>query len=134
MISDFEIAKSLLAKLKTVPGIPAISIDGEKFVPTVGTPYIREFVLRGRNSHLGLANNSKEIQESIYQIDVLTPKGEGKWRNLKICKDIKTVFSYGLKIPCDGHKLMVLNCAVGPSRDERDFFVTSNSFDFIVVD
>lgn len=137
MIDDFEIAKAFIDKLDSISdlsGIPIVASNDESYEPQVGVPYLRESILRSPEVPFGYSKDTTMIQDGIYQVDVCTPKGEGKWRNLNICGKIKAAFPRKVNISSTlGKSLTVLSCDVGPSRNENDFYVTYISIHYKVL-
>lgn len=135
MIDDFKVAKAFIDKLISIPdlsGMPIVAAN-ESYEPQVGVPYLRESILRSPEVPFGYSKDTTMIQDGIYQVDVCTPKGEGKWRNLNICSKIKEAFPRKVSLPGIGKSLTVLSCDVGPSRNENDFYVTYISIHYKVL-
>ena len=72
-----DIASALASRLNGV-GIP-IAFENAPFKPTAGVTYLREAVLFGDNSALGISRS--DIYTGVYQVDVMAPKDKGKSRN-----------------------------------------------------
>lgn len=79
MINDFKTAKSLLDKLQIFADAQGyrLAIQSAPFEPVTSETYLQESFLSNKTDPLGLGASSSDRQDSIYQIDIFTPKGQG---------------------------------------------------------
>lgn len=128
------IATLLRGRLATIAGLPAVANENINFVPSVNAPYLREACLFNTTSNLGLANDSAERQDGIYQVDVLVPKNSSKYAALGYCDLIRTGFSRQARALIDGDTIINLEgCSVSPARVDGEFFAYSVSARWTVV-
>lgn len=129
-----KIAALLRGRLAAISGLPAVQNENISFTPAVNTPYLREAVLFNTTSNLGLANDSAERQDSIYQVDVLVPKNSSKYTALEYCDLIRAGFARQARALIDGDTIINLEgCSVSPARVEGEYFVYSVSARWTVV-
>ena len=79
MISNFKTSKFLLDKAQAFADAQGyrLSIQGAPFEPITTEIYLQESFLANDNDQLGIGFDTCIEQSPIYQIDVLTPKGQG---------------------------------------------------------
>lgn len=128
------IATLLRGRLATIAGLPAVANENLNFTPTVNAPYLREACLFNTTSNLGLANDSFERQDGIYQIDVLVPKNTSKFRALELCDLVRVGFARQARALSGGGTTISLEgSSVSPARVEGEYFVYSVSIRWTVV-
>lgn len=129
-----KIATLLRGRLATISGLPAIANENISFTPAVNAPYLREAVLFNTTDNLGLAVDSAERQDGIYQIDVLAPKNTSKFTALGYCDLLLNGFARQVSALVDGDtKINLEGAYVSPARGEGEFFVYSVSARWTVV-
>lgn len=94
MLSEFDIAKALRDYLGAMPNVPQIATEGTAFTPTQGTPYLEEYTLGGDKITPTLSDQSEMIR-GVYQININTPKWQGKWSLLTQANSIMAHFYKG---------------------------------------
>ena len=128
------IATLLRGRLATISGLPTISDENKAFTPNVNNPHLREAVLFNTTSSLGLANDSAERQDGIYQVDVLVPKNSFRTVALGYCDLIRAGFARQAQALIDGDTIINLEgSSVSPARVEGEMFVYSVSVRWTVV-
>lgn len=128
------IATLLRGRLATIAGLPAVANENLNFTPAVNAPYLREACLFNTTSNLGLANDSAQRQDGIYQVDILVPKNTSKFRALELCDLVRAGFARQARALIDGDTVVNLEGgSVSPARVEGEFFVYSVSVRWTVV-
>lgn len=128
------IATLLRGRLATLSGLPAVANENIAFTPAVNTPYLREACLFNTTNSLGLAEDSAERQDGVYQIDVLVPKNSSKFQALAYCDILRAGFARQARAIIDGDTVINLEgCSVSPARVEGEYFVYSVSARWTVV-
>ena len=128
------IATLLRGRLATIAGLPAVANENINFTPSVNAPYLREACLFNTTSNLGLANDSFERQDGIYQVDILAPKNTSKFRALELCDLVRVGFAREARAFVDGDTVINLEgSSVSPARVEGEMFVYSVSVRWTVV-
>jgi len=94
MIDDFVTAKALLDKAQAFADLKGLRlcIQGAAFTPVTTETYLKETFLSNDTDPLGLAADSSDRQDSIYQLDIYTPKDDGKFAGLAVGNEIKAEF------------------------------------------
>lgn len=129
-----KIATLLRGKLASIGGLPTVADENKTFVPNTNNPYLRETVLFNTTDNLGLAVDSAERQDGIYQIDVLVPKNTSKFKALGYCDLLLNGFARQVSALADGDtKINIEGAYVSPARVEGEFFVYSVSARWTVV-
>ncbi len=135
MINDFTTAKDLLDKTQAFADLAGyrLAIQGAPFDPLPDEIYLKEYFLSNTTEPLGIAADVAERQDSIYQINILTPKSSGKFAGLAISNDIKTEFQRGSYISYGGQSAIVYNITAQmlPATDTHN--VTSVQIDLTVM-
>lgn len=128
------IATLLRGRLATIAGLPAVANENINFVPSVNAPYLREACLFNTTSNLGLANDSAQRQDGVYQIDILVPKNTSKFRALELCDLVRVGFARQARALIDGDTVVNLEgSSVSPARTEGEMFAYSVSIRWTVV-
>lgn len=128
------IATLLRGRLATLSGLPAVANENIGFTPSNNATYLREACLFNTTNNLGLAEDSAERQDGIYQIDVLAPKNSSKFTALDYCGLLRTGFARQARALTDGDTIINLEgCSVSPARVEGEYFVYSVSVRWTVV-
>jgi len=95
MINDFVTAKALLDKTQLFANAQGyrLAIQDASFEPVPTEIYLKETYMGNDTDPLGLSGSSSDRQDPIYQIDVLTPKGQGgKFSGMAIANLLKAEF------------------------------------------
>ena len=129
-IDDFGVAKALVDQLLTVSGasLPVVSQGGTN-APTDGSRYLREFVLPAGASPQDLQTGVR--QNGIYQIDVLTPKSNGKWANLALVGTVKAAFVPAQTYTHNGQAVKVISVGASRLQEDGQYWVTYLSVTFV---
>lgn len=128
------IATLLRGRLAAIAGLPAVANENLAFTPVVNTPYLREACLFNTTSNLGLANDSAQRQDGIYQVDILVPKNSSKFRALELCDLVRAGFARQARALIDGDTIINLEgCSVSPARVEGEMFAYSVSVRWVVL-
>jgi hypothetical protein len=149
MIDDFVTAKALLDKAQafadalivpdpfdssaTVVGA-RLCIQGAAFTPVTTETYLKETFLSNDTDPLGLAADSSDRQDSIYQLDIYTPKDNGKFSGLAISNDIKAEFKRAGFIPNGARQtIQVSNVSAAMLPANKTHNMVSLSIDLVVL-
>lgn len=132
MLNEFDIAKALRDHLASIPDLPPIATEGAKFKPTIGQSWLAEFCLGGEQ-HSPSTSETTSIIRGVYQIDVNTPSGGGKWNALKYADQLLNSFM-DLKINplnTNSDKIHVTNAGRSPIVVEGDWLKVSVSIYYL---
>lgn len=134
MINEFKIAQLLRARLAAVSGVPAIITENVTATMQPSVSYLREFCLFGETFNPTLEAGGMERQDGVYQIDVCTPKGKGKFEGLAIVETLKSAFQREAGAMTDGAlKINLEGSSTSPARIDGEHFVYSLSIRWTVV-
>ena len=99
MINQFNAEKSCLDKLFAYADSNSysVAVSDSEFAPKVDEIFLEESYLVNENEQ-GLSNSSSQMQPSIYQIKINTPKIMGKSKGLEIVDELMTFFARGSNI------------------------------------
>ena len=136
MIDDFITAKALLDKAQLFADAQGfrLCIQGAQFKPLPTETYLKETFLSNDTDPLGMAIGASERQESIYQLDIYTPKDNGKFQSLLISNDIKAEFPRGSFVthtPTQTVQISNVSSVILPANNTHN--MTSVSVDLIVL-
>ena len=132
MLNELDIAKALRDYLIALPSMPPIATEGAKFSPTIGQPWLAEFCLGGEQ-HSPSTSETTSIIRGVYQIDVNTPSGGGKWSSLRYADAILLYFSLLKANPLtvNGVRIHVTNSGRSPIVVEGDWLKVSISIYYL---
>ena len=136
MIDDFITAKALLDKAQAFAGSKGfrLCIQGAAFTPTPTEAYLKETFLSNDTDPLGLAADSSDRQDSIYQLDIYTPKDNGKFAGLAISNEIKAEFPRASFIyESAEQKVQVSNVSAAMLPANKTHNMVSLSIDLVVL-
>jgi hypothetical protein len=134
MINEFKIAQLLRARLAAVTGVPAIITENVAATMQPAVSYLRESCLFGETFNPTLEVGGMERQDGIYQIDICTPKGKGKFEGLAVVELLKAAFQRQPAAMTDGAlKINLEGSSTSPARTEQDHFIYSLSIRWVVV-
>lgn len=127
-VNQFSVAKALLDQLNTIESgtLPVVPQDG---APTDGSQYITEFVLPSDESPADLQTGSR--QNGVYQVDVRTPKSNGKWQNLAVVGTVKGAFVQSQIYSHNGQDVKIRWISTSPMRAVGQYWVTSVSVNYV---
>ena len=136
MIDDFVTAKALLDKAQAFADLHSfrLCIQGAPFKSLPTETYLKETFLSNDTDPLGLAADSSDRQDSIYQLDIYTPKDNGKFQSLLISNDIKAEFprgSFVFHTPTQTVQISNISSVILPANNTHN--MTSVSVDLIVL-
>ena len=113
MVDDFATSKALLDKTQAFADLHGyrLAIQSVYFKPLPSETYLKESFLANDTDPLGLAAESSDRQDPIYQIDILTPKGQGgKFAGMEVANLLKREFQRTCFIPNSvGQKVQISN-------------------------
>lgn len=128
------IATLLRGRLASLSGLPAVANENIGFTPSNNAAYLREACLFNTTNNLGLAEDSAERQDGIYQIDVLVPKNSSKFHALAYCDILRAGFAREANALIDGDtKINLEGSSVSPARVDGEHFAYSVSVRWTVV-
>jgi hypothetical protein len=136
MIDDFKTAKELLDKTQAFADSEGINlaIHGAQFKPDPGVEYLKESLLQNNTDTVGLDSSSIDMQLPIYQVEVYTPKGFGKFQNYDICNSIKSEFPRNSFIVNDSEQsVMINNVSASPLIANETHNITVISIELTVI-
>ena len=131
-VSQFGVAKVLLDRLNTIEsGILPVVPQGGTDAPTDGTQYLREWVLPAGDFPQDLKTGTR--QNGVYQVDVLTPKDQGKAPNLFLVDQVKALFvqSEVLTDSGTGQAVKIRWIDTSSMREEGSYWVSSVSVNYL---
>jgi len=134
MINEFKIAQLLRARLSTVTGVPTVITENVTATMQPALSYLREACLFGDTFNPALAADGMQRQDGIYQIDICTPKGKGKFEGLATVEKLKAAFKRQPSAMVDGDlRINLEGSTTSPARTEQDHFIYSLSIRWTVV-
>jgi len=136
MIDDFITAKALLDKAQAFADLKGfrLCIQGAAFTPVTTETYLKETFLSNDTDPLGLAADSSDRQDSIYQLDIYTPKDNGKFSGLAISNEIKAEFPRASFIyESAEQKVQVSNVSAAMLQANKTHNMVSLSIDLVVL-
>lgn len=134
MINEFKIAQLLRLRLMAVTGVPQVITENVTATMLANQSYLREACLFGETFNPTLDVNGMQRQDGIYQIDVCTPKGKGKFEGLSHIETLKAAFKREVAAMVDGDlKINLEGFTTSPARVEQDHFIYSLSIRYTVV-
>jgi len=137
MIDDFMTTEALLDKTKAFALANGYRLDkqGVKFEPQTNETYLKETFLGNDTDPLGLAAESSDRQDPIYQIDVFTPKDQGgPWEARVVVNLLKLEFQRASFILDNAaQKVQISNVSARemPANDTHNW--SSVSIDLVVI-
>lgn len=133
-MNEKRIAELLRARLGAVAGVPAIITENVTATMQPTTSYLREACLFGETFNPTLETEGMARQDGIYQIDVCTPKGKGKFDGLAHIETLKAAFKREARAMTDGAlKINLEGSTTSPGRVDGEHFVYSLSVRWTVV-
>ena len=133
-MNEFKIAQLLRARLAAVTGVPAIISENVQATMQPAASYLREACLFSETFNPTLEVGGMERQDGIYQIDICTPKGKGKFEGLAVVELVKAAFQRQPAAMTDGAlKINLEGSSTSPARTEEEHFVYSLSIRWTVV-
>lgn len=134
MINEFKIAQLLRARLASVTGVPQVITENVTATMLANQSYLREACLFGETFNPTLDVNGMQRQDGVYQIDVCTPKGKGKFEGLSHIETLKAAFKREVAAMVDGDlKINLEGFTTSPARIDGDHFIYSLSIRYTVV-
>lgn len=134
MINEFKIAQLLRLRLMAVTGVPQVITENVAATMLANQSYLREACLFGETFSPTLEADGMQRQDGIYQIDVCTPKGKGKFEGLSHIETLKAAFKREVAAMVDGDlKINLEGFTTSPARTEQDHFIYSLSIRYTVV-
>ena len=134
MINEFKIAQLLRLRLMAVTGVPQVITENVTATMLADQPYLREACLFGETFNPTLEADGMQRQDGIYQIDVCTPKGKGKFEGLAHIETLKAAFKREAGAMVDGSlRINLEGSTTSPARTEQDHFIYSLSIRYTVV-
>ena len=102
MISQSDLAKALYDQAKSICDLNGYTLipNGKPYSPTPNDAYIEEFVIYGDEEARGIEDSSSDLQLSIYQLSIHTPKGQaGKmWLARSMADTLRAGFARGTEL------------------------------------
>jgi hypothetical protein len=133
-MNEFKIAQLLRARLAAVVGVPAIISENVTATMLASQSYLREACLFGETFNPTLEAAGASRQDGVYQIDVCTPKGKGKFEGLAVVELLKAAFQRQAAAMVDGDlRINLEGSTTSPARTEQDHFIYSLSIRWTVV-
>jgi hypothetical protein len=134
MINEFKIAQLLRARLAAVTGVPQVITENVTATMLANQSYLREACLFGETFNPTLEAGGMQRQDGVYQIDVCTPKGKGKFEGLAHIETLKAAFKREAGAMVDGDlRINLEGSTTSPARTEQDHFIYSLSVRWMVV-
>jgi hypothetical protein len=135
MINKFNISKALRDNAKTIADANSVKLvsNGELYDPDINLGYVEEIALYGKDTSIGLADESSDIQFGIYQININTPKTKTKWSGLKLADIFNAGFSKGLELTYNGQMVRIKNTTFEPMMQNDTHLIHILSINFSVI-
>jgi len=137
MIDDFKTSKALLDKTQAFADLNnyRLAVQSVPFTPSPTETYLKETFLGNETDPPGLSAESSDRQDSIYQIDIFTPKGQGgKFAGQAIANLLKIEFPRVSFVLNDGvQKVQISNVSSTIINANKTHNLTVISIDLIVI-
>ncbi len=137
MINHLNLTKALVNAANTVATAQSHTLvtQGKSYKPKPNDSFIAESLLFGDSSHLGVANDSSQMQRGIYQIDAYVPKCfEGsRFTALEMLSHYQTAFARGSEFTESGQTARAEKNSIAktPSTKTHNRFTLSVTFSVI---
>lgn len=133
MIDQFDVKQALRAQGEVAAAAVGFEYirDDDKKTLDVNTSYLVESFIPTRVFAFGTADNSSDYQNSLFQLDVRTPKTAGTNLTQLRAEQIKDYFTRGTVLQKNGQKLRVKTVdqtSVQPNDTHYIIFLTINYF------
>jgi hypothetical protein len=125
--TNYDIQSALNKKLNTLtPSLP-INWENTEYTPTIGTSYLRAWLLPGETSTLTLGPNGFNEYVGVLQIDCMYPIGKG-WRDAKVEADsLCTLFKRGTLLTYNNINVRVMKSWPEPAVVDGPYYKVSVS-------
>lgn len=119
-MSEGKIEAALSVRLNEL-ALPTEFINA-KFTPPVGVIYLKESFLRLPTISVGVAAQSSDQHDGIYQVMVMAPKDTGKSQGIKTADIVAEHFKKTTTLTREGVKVVCLRSAIGVGFPVNDRF------------
>ncbi len=106
-----NIQAALDTKLATLSGLPSVAWDNTKFIPTLGTTFLRPTLLPASSSLFTL--NEVRRNPGIYQVDIFTEVEKGPSAGLALADSIKTLFEGARRLTAGADTIFIKQVSLG---------------------
>lgn len=118
-----DIQNALASKLNTLPGLPDVAWSNVKYDPIEGTEYIEETVLPSDTEQAGMGLSGVNEDLGTYQINIRTPKNQGRARSNELADSIADHFSRGTTLTSGSVSLRLNAPSIGVGTAEDVFYM-----------
>lgn len=134
MVSRFDVSKMLLDRLKAMPLLPSLVINGDDiYQPNTGDTYFKEFNLFGETSSTDLDQASERL-DGVYQVSIYTPTSNKQFHNLNLQDLLVKHFYKGLKITRNDSTLRIKTVDSTIPKRDGDWLKSFVSINYFVLD
>lgn len=74
---DSAIRSAFVTRLLTFPNLPTVAWENVHFTPTIGSPYLKPFLLPGEPIQAEIGENGRNRHVGVFQISLFYPAGNG---------------------------------------------------------
>ena len=106
-----NIQAALDTQLATLSGLPAVAWPNVRYVPVLGTTYLRPTLLPSNSVLNTVAGMSKH--PGIYQVDIFTEAEKGQGAGLTLADSIKTLFEASRRLTAGSDTIFIKSVSVG---------------------
>jgi hypothetical protein len=106
-----NIQRALDTQLATLSGLPAVAWPNAKYVPVIGTTFIRPTVLPASSSLYTL--NEVRHNPGIYQVDIFTEVEKGLNASLTLADSIKALFETDRRLTAGSDTIFIKQVSLG---------------------
>lgn len=116
------IRSSFVARLNAMSGLPSVAWENVPFTPTIGTPYIKPFLLPGEPFQCEIGTEGANRHPGVYQISVFAPAGKSVSQIDTLVSSLCTHFKRGTKLSYyAGCTITILKAYPSPMMTETDW-------------
>ena len=113
--AEKDINTALSVRLQAIQseGLPAIAYENAAFTPTTGTLYLRENFLPNIKDPVGIAHSGADDYEGLYQVTVLSARGERRFEGQEQARLVSAHFPRGAEYTYNSIRVKVTSSRVG---------------------
>ena len=119
-MSEKQASVLLSQRLQQLANLPPVAWqNGPTFEPPVGESWLEEYDMSAGTDELSLSLSGSRKKDGIYQINVYTPTGQGRYKSYDFTDPLTELYR--------AYKqggLVITDCSRGKERNEGNFFKT----------
>lgn len=116
-----DIRAALTDRLQQLPGLPEVAWENVSYKPTIGTPYLRPWLLPAEPHSAGLGDAAQNVERGVYQISLFYPVGKGTKDIYAMATDLRSHFKRGIKLNYNGQLLTITKSYPSPMQQDSDW-------------